>query len=284
VKGTIAIWTCLLLLESTPTVASTSCRYDLEIGHSIYLGAYDAGGARCVGPSIGIAGSLRYTEQQAGVHPTGFLTTQIPLSPEWALIPTFSVYELSGDYEIDRLPEAVLAWTPSANAPVIPTVNLTAGLYTDHIVPISTTRVGGTVTLSVPSIMTDLGAWSLSVAGGMYGYGTGQSLTFWSGLAAWTTHLGPGAYTTFTYQRQDGWGVTPLQFDNVYLDQLLTGTVSAQINKTDLITFSATLNLQVSPGTLRSITIAWLGGGGPSFNLLWQQEDGHLSFSTTFPM
>lgn len=242
------------------SVLCTTVRPLINGGYSTVLGTYGEGGIRCPRGPWTVQLGWRYTELEQGANPFGILSYDTVLNPEWHLFVTGSVREHIGDYEVDRLPETTLRWTPLPNSFIIPTIDLSAG-WISTVVPLAgqTVRTGGLGTLSTQPIPVGSVTLSASYQFGDYFYGSGQSMDYWTGVVSAYTPLSPSTTLGLTYVHQEGFGVSPLVYDFVSYDNLAWASFAAAVSPQVTLTFATEFNINVPgySGPTREYTITY---------------------------
>jgi TonB dependent receptor len=253
-------------------------------GRSDPLGLWAEAGLRCPSDPWTLQLGYRYTQVSQEANPFVVLSYDHPLNSEWRLFLTGSLREHVGDYEVSRLPEATLRWTPAPGFFVVPTIDFSAGWITSLQPQTQTTRGGGVVNLGtrpVKILQADIGAnWQL----GDYFYGTGQSSDYWVGTFNVTLHPTPATSVGLTYLHQEGFGVSPLLYDAVGYDQYVIGQFTVALNPTVLVSLGVTYNLiPGQPSPVRDVILSYVRPSeGWAIGVGWHQN-GALFLTGTAP-
>lgn len=287
---------CLLILAAWPARPAlaqvplcSGSRLLVEGGHSDVLGVFGEFGVRCPpGPGWALAAGLRYTDQRAGVLPFALLTYTRPLGAGWRFGLTASARERAGDYEIDRLPELYLWWTlpgtPSRPS-LMPSLQVFAGSITTLTLQPQpqTTRVGGALTLTLPLGLGPMAELTPSLQLGALVYGTRQHHSYWVGTVNLTIRPAPRTEVGFAYLRQEGSGTSPLAFDQVNPDHLLTARVSRGLTSSDWVHAAITFTLVAPPATVKEYVLSWSRAGAWTVSVTYRQTDGKVFVGLTLP-
>jgi hypothetical protein len=225
---------------------------------------------------------LRYTEQRGNVGPFAVAEYSRALDAGWRLIFAASGYERSGDYEIHRLPELTLRWSPPTSSGFLtPSLDLSVGSIQVFRPQAQTERAGVGLTLTTHPMR--LGAStevtpSLRVGG--YSYGTGASHSFWVGSASLVHRPTSRMDLGLTYVRQDGTGTSPLAYDYVGLDNYVSGRVGMTLTPSDSASLTTTFGLTPYAG-VREYIVTWTRSAQWTGSLTWRQSDGRLLLGLT---
>ncbi len=255
-------------------------------GSSDLLGIFGELGLRCTpAPSWSLVTGLRYTEQRANVQPFAVLAYETPLALGWRVRLTTSVRERAGDYEIDRLPELYLWWYPPTGPSfLVPSLQLFVGSIATFRPQAQTTRAGGILVLGVRPLR--LGANTELTPGlqlGGIAYGTGQNHSYWMGTVNLVIRPTSRTEVGFSYLRQEGFGVSPLAFDQVNLDHLFTARIGGALTRTDWVFVAATFTLVTQPATIKEYVLSWARAGAWTASVTFRQTDGKVFFGLTLP-
>ncbi len=248
-------------LAADPDGLCSKIRPLVNGGYSTVLLLYGEGGIRCSSSPWGLQLGWRYTQLENTTEPFVALSYDTALSPEWHLFVTGSLREHLGDYEVNRLPEATLRWTPPLpNSFIIPTVDFSAGWITT-ILPLEgqTVRTGVVLTLSTQPLRVAGATLSATYQTAEYFYGTGQNSSFWLGVLSANIPLRPSTAIGLTYIQQGGFGASPLVYDFSGYDQFVLGQVTETINPGAAFTLGAQFNINTPayPGSVRQYTLAF---------------------------
>lgn len=252
-------------------------------GRSAVLGLFLEVSVRCrQAGHWSLTAGLRYTDQRGGVGPFAVLAYARPLAGNWRLHLTASMYERYGDYEIHRLPELTLRWRPSMiGAPLIPTMDVSLGASQTSNQQAMTGRAGAVLTISARPFRLDARTTLAPVLWlGSYTYGTGQSHSFWIGAGSLVYRLDAKTEVSAHYLYQEGFGTSPLAYDQVGLDSYVSARIGVALTASDRASFTATLGL-LPHAALREYVIAWTRRGAWTAGITWRQTDGALLFGLT---
>jgi len=183
------------------------------------------------------------------------------LSPQWHLSVTGSHREHLGDYEVDRLPEATLRWTPPLpQLFIIPIIDFSAGWINVIEPPVTQTlRTGTVLTLATRPFRLSPVTLSPTFVVGDYLYGTGQTAGYWAGSLTVSVPISPLMSTAVTYVHQEGFGISPLVYDSVGYDNFAFTQFTVAINPAVSLTLGALFNINVPgySGPVRNLTLAY---------------------------
>jgi hypothetical protein len=251
-------------------------------GRGDLLGLYGEASLRCRPmPALTVQLGLRYTEQRRNVSSFLVLSYDWPLGPGWWLNAKASVRERAGDYEIDRTPEITLRWVPAApGALLLPAVDLSAGSISVHLPRNSATRVGAILSVSTRQVAFGPSGvvWG-DVRLGSYSYGSGQNHNFWSGSVSLGVRPSAATEAVLTFFRSEGFGVSPLAFDNVGLDEVVTGRLSFQMSPTLTLSAGSTIALLAQPVAVREHFVTLTKVGAWTVGVTYRLSDGRLLFT-----
>jgi hypothetical protein len=256
----------------------------VDAGRSDVLGPRAEFGIRCGGTPLNLQMGLRYTGLGQGAMPFAVLSLVYPLSSSLALSVTGSLRERWGDYEINRLPEVTLQWSPASSGFIRPTFTLSAGLIDALQQNTEAFRAGGTAAFAVTPVRIagiDFGA---TVQFGDYAYGTGQGFTYWTGVVSASTQVSPSLQLGVAYIHQEGTGVSPLAYDFVGPDQYLAGQFSLALTPAITISLGGTFNVPGLPTPMRDLTLSLSRPSqGWSVGVTWHQPSGQAVLIATLP-
>lgn len=252
-------------------------------GRSAVLGLFLEAGVRCrQAGHWSLTTGLRYTDRRGGVGPFAVLAYARPLTAGWRLYLVASAYERHGDYEIHRLPDLTLRWSPpAAGPPLISTLDLSLGAIEIPRQQTLTGRAGVVLTLAARPVRLDARTTLAPVLWlGSYAYHTGQSHSFWTGAASVAHRLDARTEVSVLYLYQQGFGASPLVYDQVGLDSYVSGRISLALSASDRASFTATIGLipQAAP---REYVIAWTRHRAWTASVTWRQTDAALLFGFT---
>lgn len=248
--------------EPLPPGLCSTVRPLVNGGYSTVLGAYGELGVRCPwGPwTLQVGG--RYTTLEHGTEPFTILSYDTALSPIWHLDVTASTREHLGDYEVDRLPEVTLLWTPvlPPNSFVMPSVFVSEG-WLQTVLPIEgqTVRSGGILNLSTRPFRIGSVTISANYQLGDYYYATAQNTSYWEGTFNASAPISPSTSIALSYQHNEGFGATPLVFDFVSYDNFVWGSISETLGPNASLTFATQFNINVPgyTGPTREYTLTY---------------------------
>jgi len=256
------------------------------VGVRDVMAGYLEAGVRCpITPPLTLLLGWRYTAQRGYAWPVGILSYEQPLSPTWLMNLTASLHERPGDYEIDRLPELRLKWTPQLDdALVSPSVDLFTGYIRVDTPMAETERSGAALSLSTRSFVSDPRT-NVSASGKVakYWYGTGESYSYWTGSL--TVAVRPVTVTEFAliYSETQGFGTSPLVFDLATPDRTVTGRMGFMLNSGDVVFVSAVLSLLTSPTRMEEYDLSWSKPGEWAATVTWRLTDDKVLFGFTLP-
>ncbi len=270
-----------------PTPLRYQCpdaRVIVDGGRTDPLGLYTGTGVRCtITFSLTLTVGARYAEQRGYTSPFAILSYETSGASVWHLSLTGSYLERSGDYEIDRLPELGLWWTPQANESfLIPSTALFVGYIKVHNPVTETGRAGGSLNLSTRLLLIGPSAnISANFTSGEYWYGSGTSYSYWT--ESLNLNIRPASATeiVLTYSETHGFGTSPLAFDMLEIDRVVTGRVGFTLNPAAVLSVSGTLTLLTS--SMKQYDLSWTTPGEWTATLTWRLSDYKLLLSVTLP-
>lgn len=256
----------------------------VDAGRSDVLGPWAELGLRCGSGPLSFQTGVRYTGLAQGAAPFAVLSLTYPLAPSLALNLTGSLRERWGDYEINRLPELSLQWSPGFSSFLHPTFTLSAGIIDALQQNTQAFRTGGTATFS----FTPLHVVGLNVGAtvqfGDYAYGTGQGFSYWTGVMSVSAQVTHSLQVGVAYVHQEGTGVSPLSYDFVGPDRYLAGQVSLALTPAVTISLGGTFNVPGLPTPMRDLTLSLSHPSqGWSVGVTWHQPTGQAVVIATLP-
>jgi hypothetical protein len=163
-------------------------------------------------------------------------------------------------------------------------VDLSVGSISVHLPRVSTTRVGGVLSVSTRQVAfsPSVAAWA-DLRVGSYTYGSGQNHSFWSGSVNVGVHPSAATEAVLTYFRSEGFGVSPLAFDAVRPDELVMGRLGFQVSPMLTLSVGSKIALLAQPVAVREHFVTLTKAGAWTVSVTYRLSDGRLLFTAALP-
>jgi hypothetical protein len=249
-----------------------------EGGRGDLLGLFAGLGVRCtLSPLWTLTAGVRYTQQRGDPRPYFVLTYTRPVAPHTSLSVTASVLERHGDYEIDRMPEISLHWTPTAGTWALkPSLGVFVGAVSALGPRSQTTRAGATLDLTGAFRGGPRLAVSPALRVGSIAYGTGERHQFAIAQIRVTARPTASTEVGVHYVTQGGSGTSPLAFDGVAFERTVNGWLGVRVRPTGGIIASVLLNLATEPASVKEYSLSWAQYGDWTASLIYRATDGRM--------
>ncbi len=118
---------------------------------------------------------------------------------------------------------------------------------------------------------------------GNIAYGTGQAHSYWLGTVNLAVRPTPRTELGLFYVKQEATGVSPLAFDQVSLDHLLTARIGQAVTAADWIWAAVTYTLVTPPASVKEYTFSWARAGAWTASVTFRQTDGRVFLGLALP-